>query len=222
MSFDRDFENARPVNNTTPKSVMKFSRKEINDILISIVVLTTAFTIIMFRSNSKYFSDNSMINFACWFGICIVFVVFSFFIHEMGHKYMAQKYGAWSEYRMFPLGLGLCLIISIFGFLFAAPGAVYINGNINNEQNGKIAVAGPITNLVIAAVCTFIGMMVLGQNTDPGRLVLMLGWLNAFLALFNLLPIPPLDGYKVVKWNVGLYIMMFAVSIVLVVLIRAV
>lgn len=221
MSFD-DFENARPINSYGPKPKLKFSSTEIRHIVIAIIVLTVAFSIIMFRSNDRYFSDNVLINYVYWFLICLVFVIFSFFVHELAHKYVAQQYGAWSEFRMSPIGLGLCLIISIFGFLFAAPGAVYIEGDINREQNGKIALAGPLTNLIIAALCTVLGLLVFGQHSTGGQLVLMLAWLNAFLALFNLIPIPPLDGSKVAFWNIGVYLVTLAASVVFVVLIRTI
>ncbi len=42
----------------------------------------------------------------------------------------------------------------------------------------------------------------------------MLAQLNAFLAVFNLLPIPPLDGSKIMPWNLTLWISVFAVAVV--------
>ena len=43
-------------------------------------------------------------------------------------------------------------------------------------------------------------------------LFFLLGYMNAFLALFNMLPIPPLDGSKIYKWNPAVYIMMLVAS----------
>ena len=87
-----------------------------------------------------------------WAFTSLVIVSVCFLLHEMGHKYAAQRYGAWAEYRMFPMGLGLCLLMSFFGFLFAAPGAVMIAGYIDNKRNGVISMAGPIVNLVLGAL----------------------------------------------------------------------
>ena len=77
-------------------------------------------------------------------------VALSFIGHELGHKIVAQKFGMWSEYRMFPMGLALSLVMSLVGFLIAAPGAVMIRGNgITNEENGRISIAGPAVNMVL-------------------------------------------------------------------------
>ena len=194
------FNGARRINMNYGMPV--FSKIEIRDIAIAILVLTAAFTIIFYRM--KLFSDDPVVNTACWFGVSFMMVILSFMLHEMGHKFTAQKFGAWSEFRMYPLGLGLCLIMSAFGFLFAAPGAVYIRGYITDEMNGKISIAGPAVNIVISAI-SLILCVIIGHGMSA-TIFYLLGYMNAFLALFNLLPIPPLDGSKIAKWNPGIYV----------------
>ena len=194
------FNGARRINMNYGMPV--FSKTEIRDIAIAVLVLTAAFTIIFFRT--KLFSDDPGINTACWFLVSFMMVILSFMLHEMGHKFTAQKFGAWSEFRMYPLGLGLCLIMSVFGFLFAAPGAVYIRGYITDEMNGKISIAGPAVNIVISAI-SLILCAIIGHGMSAS-IFYLLGYMNAFLALFNLLPIPPLDGSKIAKWNPGIYV----------------
>lgn len=131
------------------------SRIEVRDILISAVVLSVAFSI-MFRSGSimnyfqHYFGD---LKYVGLFGMMFALVALSFIGHEMGHKIVAQRYGMWSEYRMFPFGLLLSLAMSLVGFMIAAPGAVMIRGDhITPEENGRISIAGPLVNLVLAFV----------------------------------------------------------------------
>ena len=192
-----------------------FSRIELRDIAISVGVLALAFTLIYARVNTSYFSDNIVINNIIWFLTSLVIVSVCFLLHEFGHKFVAQRYDAWAEYRMFPRGLLLCLLLSIFGVLFAAPGAVMISGYIDDERNGKISMAGPFVNLVLGVI--FIVTMTL----TTGRLYAIVGLLahfNVFLALFNLIPIPPLDGSKILKWNVPVYIVMVAVGVALLIL----
>ena len=192
-----------------------FSRIELRDIAISVGVLAAAFTIIYARANTTFFSDNIAVNSAMWFVTSLVIVSVCFLLHEFGHKFVAQKYGAWAEYRMFPQGLGLCLLFSFFGFLFAAPGAVVINGYIDQKRNGIISVAGPAVNLVLGAL--FIGLLFV----TGGRLhaiIYLLAHFNVFLALFNLIPIPPLDGSKIVKWNIPVYLTMVAAGVAMLVL----
>ena len=193
----------------------RFSKHELKDIAVSVLVLSLAFAI-LYRSGSvidffEYHLGNG-VAYLGLFGLCICLVVLSFLFHEFGHKFVAQKAGMWSEYRMFPLGLVLTIVTSFFGFLFAAPGAVYIEGNCTKETNGKISIAGPMVNIVLAAI-GIIGCLTINHS---GWVIffLLLANLNAFLALFNLLPIPPLDGSKIIKWNAVLWAAAIAISAV--------
>jgi Zn-dependent protease len=110
----------------------------------------------------------------------------------------------------------MALVTALFGFVFAAPGAVYIAGRINKEQNGKISLVGPMTNVLIAVA--FLGIYFI----DPTFLVLQpsllniplfVAMVNIFLAGFNMIPLMPLDGAKVAHWNIGIYIGAFALII---------
>ena len=189
-----------------------FSRIELRDIAIAVAVLTASFTII-FSRRWKLFSDNALTNVLWWILVSFILVMCSFILHELAHKFTAQKFGAWSEFRMYPAGLVLCLIMSVVGFLFAAPGAVYIRGYITDEMNGKISAAGPAVNIVISAIALVLWLSV--PNGLAADLFFLLGYMNAFLALFNLLPIPPLDGSKIYKWEPAVYILMIVLAAIL-------
>lgn len=202
----------------------RFSSEELRDIFVSIVILSIAF-LILYRNNTimtclEYHLGETG-RWAGLFAICLVLVVFSFLLHEFGHKFVAQKYGMWSEFRLYPMGLILTLITSMLGFLFAAPGAVYIRGYADIEKNGRISMAGPIVNIVLAAI-GIAAVMIMNDSPyfldDPMFLVIlvfvMLASLNSFLALFNLIPIGPLDGGKILMWNKGIWIAMFAIAII--------
>jgi Zn-dependent protease len=192
-----------------PRPKIKFSRMEIRDILIAVLVLSLAFSVVLY--SGSYLASNTIINMLLVFAVSVVLVTCSFLLHELGHKYVAQSYGAWSEFRMYPLGLFIALIFSLFGFLFAAPGAVYIQGNITNDQNGKISIAGPGVNFVIAAIATVLCFFTGGVMFD---ILFMLAYLNAFLGVFNMIPIPPLDGFKVVKWNIWVFAVALCIGVV--------
>ncbi len=184
----------------------RFSRREIIEIGISVLVLSLAFTIVLTRRS--WGIEGFILNFLLNYGICLALVTLSFIPHELGHKFVAQKYGAWSEYRMSGRGLLMSLAISLLGFLIAAPGAVYINGRIDEKQNGVISAAGPMVNIVISGVAIFLLQFVTGTWTVS--LLNFLAYLNAMLAIFNLIPMPPLDGSKIVRWSVPVWIAMIA------------
>ena len=173
--------------------MFSFTPREVRELLISIAVLTFAFAKVL--GEDRTIVENLIPAF--------IAVFTGFFLHEMGHKFMAQSYGLFTEFRMSEQGLMLAFITSFFGFLIAAPGAVVISGYPTRAQSGKTAIAGPGTNIAIAAIAApfvFAG----GEVAYTAELVL---FINAFLALFNLIPYHPLDGEKIVKWSVPFYVL---------------
>jgi len=139
--------------------------------------------------------------------ISLVTIGSGFVLHELSHKFVAQRYGYWAEFRMWPFGLILALVTSLIGFIFAAPGATYISGtNISEAENGKISLAGPLTNVVVAGFFSILMIFGSGFLQYVGTLG---AYFNTFLALFNLVPFGPLDGSKVLRWSAPLWVGIF-------------
>ncbi|MEG3225308.1 MAG: site-2 protease family protein [Methanobacteriales archaeon Met13] len=191
--------------------MVKFTAHEVRDIIISMLVIAGAFAYI--------FSGRNINIFFYLIPITLVSVGLGFVIHELSHKFVAVHYGFYAEYRMWVQGLILALVTAYFGFVFAAPGAVYIHGEyISREENGKISLAGPMTNVILAFI--FIGVAFLFPSPSILHVMGILGFtVNSFLALFNLLPVSVFDGAKVFKWNpviwglsAGLSLLMVAYS----------
>jgi len=178
-----------------------FGRQEVLHIGIAVAVLTFAFAMVI-GATPLWFA----------FAISLVAVSTGFLLHELMHKFVAQRYGAWAEFRVFPLGLMMAILFSFFGFVFAAPGAVYIQGRLTPKQGGLISIAGPGTNLVIGGVTLFASLLFPVSSVIAGVLWIVAG-VNIFLALFNMLPIPPLDGSKVLFWNKPIYVGTLALSV---------
>jgi Zn-dependent protease len=179
---------------------MRFTREEIRHLAIAWVAISMAFGILF--SRSALLSGNFQ-HFLLFFMISLLTVGIAFVVHEMLHKYMAQNYGLWAEFRMDPSMLIFAIFLAVAaGFVFAAPGAVYISGSMTREQNGKISVAGPISNLIMAWLFYLL-------TVSSGGLILAVGRIgdvvNAMLALFNLLPFGVLDGRKVLAWNKSVF-----------------
>ena len=196
----------------------KFSKIEVTQLLISIGVLTVAFTLALTGNNlitgfSAGFKPNLIP-----YGLVISFIgiVTAFVFHELAHKFMAQKHGLWAEYRMFPQGLFLALFLGIFTpFVFAAPGAVMFRGGSRNYETGQIAMAGPLANIITAAV-TFLLYISIFYESQIGYVLGFICLINAFLAMFNLLPFGPLDGLKIFNWRKEIWISLIAVSLLLI------
>jgi len=195
----------------------RFSRTEIIHILISMLVLTIAFS--FWITGGLLFNINNIYLVAQAIPFAFAGVLTGFFFHEASHKFMAQKFGLWAEYRLYPMGLFLALIISVFtGFIFAAPGAVMFMGGSRYHENGKIAVAGPFANIIVAYVTYPLYMYVFFETTI-GTIVGFICLINSFLAAFNLFPLAPLDGSKVIKWNATVWIILLILAILILVLI---
>lgn len=205
-----------PKGTVEPSSPGKFSAIEIRQIIISMTVLTIAFTFALTRNNlitglSQGF-NLSVIPTGLLFSFLGILTGFVF--HELSHKFMAQKHGLWAEYRMYPQGLMLALILGLFTpFIFAAPGAVMFRGGSRNYETGLIAMSGPLANIIISIVSLALFMFVFFENTFFGGLFGFICLINAFLATFNLLPFGPLDGVKIIRWSATVWILMLIVAI---------
>lgn len=176
-----------------------FSGIEVRDIIVAWLALGVAFTIAI---SGRSFGSTSFGGLEAVLATSLITVGSGFVLHELSHKFVAERYGFWAEFRVWPMGLLLALVTSFIGFIFAAPGATYISGmNISQAENGKISVAGPLTNIAVAIA--FLPLVFLGGS--PTGFWVGLGSegvsINIFLALFNMLPVPPLDGAKVFAWN---------------------
>lgn len=171
---------------------MNTSEKEIKDLLKAWIAISAAFAVVL--SQSIFSTD-----FYAKFIIASLTVGIGFLLHELGHKFVAQKYGCFAEFRSFDVMLILAIAMSFFGVIFAAPGAVMISGRVNKEKNGKISAAGPIVNLVLALLFLLLAFL---QLPNLFRAVSYYGFvINTWLALFNMLPFWLFDGYKIWKWS---------------------
>ncbi len=169
-------------------------------LLISWLVLTIAFGI-----DAILLGD---IHYLIWISIA---VATGFIFHELAHREVARRLGCAADYIMWPIGLALALFLALLTkgrFVFAAPGAVTIFYCIrpSRSNEGIIAAAGPITNMVIA----FISQVLYGLTGIMG--LALVAYVNWFLAAFNLLPLDPLDGAKVMRYNFTVWLILFIIS----------
>lgn len=138
----------------------------------------------------------------------VVGVIMSIVLHELGHGFAAIRQGddtpiitghmTLNPYvHMGPIGLGLLFVVGI------AFGAMPVNPSRFRSKYGDaiVAAAGPAVNLVLALIALTAysllarqGIRLSIQEIEP---LFVLGWLNVVLFLLNLIPVPPLDGSRV-------------------------
>lgn len=135
-----------------------------------------------------------------------IFLV-SLTIHEYAHGWMAYKCGDDTAKRLGRLTLNPLAHITLFGtilmpliahFGWAKP--VPVNFAVLTKKDiFKVAAAGPGANILLAVtLAAAFHFLKLGAIPDVGNFVLLAVLFNLILAIFNLLPIPPLDGSKMV------------------------
>ncbi len=169
-------------------------QREIRDLIAAWVILSLAFANLLGGLSPRPIA------------IALFTAGIGFLIHELAHKVVAQRFGLWAEfvadYRM----LGFAFLASLAGFIFAAPGAVYSRGRRTDRQQMLISVAGPVTNIVLALVF----LAVPGMVGEYGLRI------NAWLALFNMIPAAGLDGQSVYRYSKPVFFLIAGVSAVLV------
>lgn len=126
--------------------------------------------------------------------LMIIFVS-AFLLHEFAHKFLAQFYKAWAEFRVFLFGAIITAVSIFLPFKFIAPGAVFISGSISERRSGKISLVGPLTNIALGAG------FILAYFASGSELMVIGARFNGWIALFNLIPFMMLDGAKIFAWN---------------------
>jgi Zn-dependent protease len=149
-----------------------------------------------------------------WVPIAMIAIfLFSFMGHELAHKFTAQHYGMWSEFRMSPMGYYLSAIAILFSIPIFGTGIMYTSGTAGTEENAKSNLAGPLSNFLIAIGLVLLSM-VAALLLDPVSLSYVIFLtkygviINSVLGLFNMIPIQPFDGATVKDWSLPVWIAM--------------
>lgn len=147
------------------------------------------------------------------FLVVLVGWVFSLTLHEFAHAFVAYKGGDWTvrdkgyltfnplKYTHPVYSIALPLLFLVLGGIGLPGGAVYIQTNLLRSKRWETAVslAGPLSNLIVAIV---LGLLLKILPVSMSRIwpgLAFLAFLQVMAALFNLLPIPPFDGYSAIR-----------------------
>jgi Zn-dependent protease len=182
---------------------MKFSAIEKRDLFYAGLMISLAFAILLSGGFNGLFNLNA--GFLVVFLVALLTAGLGFVLHELAHKIVAQRYRLWAEFRASYGMLWLALLFSLAGFIIAAPGAVWIRGmNITRERNGKISLAGPVTNIVLAVL--FLLLLLVSSKGVVGLIASFGLTINSLLAVFNMIPVMPFDGAKIIAWDKTVFV----------------
>lgn len=150
------------------------------------------------------------------FIIPITILVFSVILHELGHGYAALALGDYTAKQQNRLSLNPinhidpfftiimpCIFYLLLGFPFGGAKPVPVNPNFFKYTSARrgmmlVAVAGPLVNFTLCLASLI--LIYLGQSFQSDYVKLILFYtllINAILGAFNMFPIPPLDGSKI-------------------------
>ncbi len=182
-----------------------YSAREFIDIVISWLIVTIVFSFRYILVGNLYMIF-----------INSIAVLLGFVIHELAHRWTARRYGCIAFYRAWYPGLLIALLIAIAtmgNFVFIAPGAVMIFSPwLSPSLEALIALSGPYANIAIAIIS-----MILVVITNRIEMQIITN-INIWLAFFNLLPIPPLDGYKALRGSIIRWVVAFTIVMVLMII----
>ena len=119
-------------------------------------------------------------------------------LHELGHKFLALGFGMQATFHAayMWLGIGIFMKILSFPFIFFVPAFVSISGTGTPLQSSLVAFAGPAVNGIIW-LATYIILKKSRVRKSYFPLLFITNRINMFLFIFNMLPIPPFDGFTV-------------------------
>jgi len=133
------------------------------------------------------------------------FAAFSICVHEYAHAYTAVRFGddtprdhlTLNPFRQ--MGLISIVMLALIGIAWGAV-PVNPNGTGSARKDAMISFAGPLSNLILCAVFALLAVAAyfLGQE-QAGELLSYGGYVNGALCVFNLLPLPPLDGFGILR-----------------------
>ncbi len=179
-------------------------QRAIENELISWIIGLIAVTIAWM--GIKIFYPSSWGSWETW---SLIGIVSAFLIHESAHRIIASIGGFRSRFIISPPWLLVTLISAFLPIRVIAPGYVEVSGfSPVNPLRFKwllySVVGGPASNIALALITFSLFKLV------PG--LLAVASINAYVAFFNLLPIPPLDGSKIFSTSKSLWALLFIAS----------
>lgn len=188
--------------------MFSFSKTERQDLLLGTLIFTLVeLSVIVYQFN---IFSNVNIEFFGFLALVGISCIPLFLFHEIAHKLTAQGYGLYSEFRLNKQWAIYSLLTVLIPFKIIAPGAVITTGTLDRDINARIAIAGPLVNLLLGGVFF---ILIFITNSEWRLIFLFTSKFTFDIALFNLLPFSILDGSKIIIWNKYVYYLLIFISV---------
>lgn len=181
-------------------------RKDLRDTLIALVILTLIFA----------YDSQNLGNIVNNFAPALIAIGIALFVNKTVHSWAAKRFGCATYFRLWMPGIVFALLLMIVGFKFPAIGFVVVHPfafgrwghrsrRLSMTEEGLMGLAGPGSNILLAMLL----------RTIPGPMFSYMSFVSAYFAIFNLIPIKPLDGSKIVFWKPLAWLFLVIINILL-------
>jgi hypothetical protein len=187
--------------------------REARDILLSILAITFIFA---YNDKSESFQ---LAHWLMHFLLTIIIVTISFLAYDFGMKFAALQQGFRAEYRMWPTGIAIGIIVTLLSkgrFPVVLAGGLFLHHmmilrlgkfryGLNVMAQGTIAAAGPVANLILMTFCLAMSRQLHIMPT----LFDYAAFINGVMMVYQLLPIPRLNGIHIFFMSRLAYVFIF-------------
>lgn len=143
-------------------------------------------------------------------------VTVALLVNKISHKLVAKKFGAAAYLRLWTPGIVFGILLMLAGFKFPLVSFMLIHPfafgrwgfksrRFSMTEEGLNGLAGPCANILLA----------IALRTFPDPMLSYMSFVSAYFAIFNLLPLKPMDGYKLLFWKPWVWLFLVIVNVLI-------
>lgn len=199
------------------RDTYEHSTEEVRDLIVSTLVLGFVFTIVLFSGSRPltYVLDSS---FLPHFVIASLVVGVTLLSKELAQKGTTRALEAHATYELWTPGVVISVLSSFLGIAFTAVSGVRIASesterygrwqvNLSVQQLGIVGAIGPLMSLSLGMAFLMLEPLSPGVpfSSTSWSLFGLAAQIQAFMALFSMVPLRPIDGAKVLRWSITIW-----------------
>lgn len=195
------------------------TRDEIEGIAISAAALTAGFTVLYFWT-----AGGGVGPIIAGSVVTGVLVAVSFIPHVMAHRLTARSMDAYAEYELWLPGAAVAVLTGFLGFVFAATGGIktytrtgerygLMVPELDVKMIGYMALAGPLINISLSVLFAFAATTATVPTVADVNVLELGSRINSFIALATLVPVYPMDGYKVLRFSTRMWLLTIGMAV---------